>query len=478
VAKSKNNRTGNTAAGAGGDKPVAPLTPDEAAPGGKDTVDPGDTVKMVDDTVDTAQITSDDHETAQGAPETDTPETDTMAVGTGHTPEKDDMVPDEGVDVASAEEDDTYAGADPAPVTPPEPQIVKETVVERKGGFVPMLLGGVVAAGLGFVAGAWPDLPFMGPTEVVEDPFVTQTNAALRSQQEQIQATTARSEANAAAVADIDLAPLSASVSDIQDQLTTFQATLTDLSDQMGALDGRVTTLEKQPLIDAVSPETIAAYERELERLQDEVAAQQASVAAAQAEQLVALDAARAEIEAVADRARASELSAENRAKLAANRAALADLTTRARDGQPYAEPLAVLTGNGVTVPDPLSQAAEDGLPTTSILLTEFPDAARDALRAARAAEEAQGDTGGMAGFLQNQLGARSVTPRSGDDPDAVLSRAEAALRSGDLESVLTEIATLPEDAKTELSDWVAMARLRRDALSAAAALSQELNQE
>ena len=36
----------------------------------------------------------------------------------------------------------------------------------------------------------------------------------------------------------------------------------------------------------------------------------------------------------------------------------------------------------------------------------------------------------------------------------------------------------LPEAAQNEMSDWVAMARLRRDALAAAADLTQTLNQE
>jgi hypothetical protein len=399
---------------------------------------------------------------------------------------------DAGIDVASAEEDDTLAAEDqqPEPGTPAatpaaEPQIIKETVVERKGGLVQMVLGGVVAAGLGFVAGSYPDLPFMGSPEVVEDPFVTETKAALRAQAEGIQAASALAGANATAVAAIDLAPLSASISGIEGQLSALQTTVAGLSEQITAVDTqftgfdeRIATLEKQPLIDAVSPETIAAYERELARLQTEVAAQQAAIAAAQVEQQAAVDAARAEIEAVADRARASEQSAESRAKLAASRAALADLTTRARDGQPYAASLAVMVANGVDVPAPLAEGAEDGLPTASTLLTEFPQAARDALRVARTLQADSGETGGLSGFLQSQLGARSVTPRDGDDPDAVLSRAEAALRGGDLDAVLTEIAALPAAAQTELSEWVKMAQLRRDALAAAATLTQDLNKE
>lgn len=404
-----------------------------------------------------------------------------------------ESVPHEGGDVAAGASDDTLSDdavpfedtLDTAAAPPAEPQVVRETVVERKGGFVPMLLGGVVAAGLGYAAGAYPDLPFIGSQSAEEDPFVTQTLAALRDQDDRIAALTKRADATDDAVAGIDLGPLGTSVTALETGLGALRTELTETQDQLTGLgtlitdlDRRMTALEKQPLKDAVSPETVAAYERELEALKAQVTAQQADLLAAQKEQQAAMDAARKEVEAMAARARASEESAETRAKLAASRAALADLTTRARDGQPYAEPLVVLTGNGVDVPGPLVEGAEEGLPTASALISSFPDAARDALAAARAAGADGAEAGSVAGFLRSQLGARSVTPREGNDPDAVLSRAEAALRGGDLDTTLSEIESLPETARAEMSDWVAQATLRRDALAAAADLSQQLNQE
>ena len=480
-----------------------------------------DSLAVTDDTTTPAE--SDDTIAPTDAEaQIDNPEADPVVSDPAETPESVEAAPHEGADVASAEADDTLSDAadkdtallmddmsGPEPVTTatPAPQVIKETTVERKGGFVPMLLGGVVAAALGYVAGTYPDLPFSGPPEVVEDPFVTETKATLRAQDERLTGLDAKAEANASAVAGIDLTPLAGSISGLEGQLAeaqtavdALQTSLSGVTDQLGALDGRVTTIEKQPLVDAVSPETIAAYERELERLQGEVTAQQAAIAAAaaeqqaamaaaqaeqqaamaaaQAEQQAVMDAARAQIEAMADRALESEQTAETRAKLAANRSALAALTTRARDGQPYAESLAVLTANGVSIPDALAQGAEEGLPTASTLLSEYPNAARNALRVARSIPAEGAEAGGLGSFFQSQLGARSVTPRDGDDPDAVLSRAEAALRGGDLNTVLTELTALPDAAQTELSDWVAMAQLRRDALAAAASLSQELNQE
>jgi hypothetical protein len=78
--------------------------------------------------------------------------------------------------------------------------------------------------------------------------------------------------------------------------------------------------------------------------------------------------------------------------------------------------------------------------------------------------------------FLRAQLGVRSLEPREGDDADAILSRAEAALAEGRLGDALAEIETLPEGARAAMSGWAAEATARRDALAAAEALSAELN--
>ena len=103
-----------------------------------------------------------------------------------------------------------------------------------------------------------------------------------------------------------------------------------------------------------------------------------------------------------------------------------------------------------------------------------FAPAARDALAAARAGTVETDRS--LGSFLRRQLGARSVEPREGDDPDAVLSRAEAALTQGRLQQTLDEIAALPDPARAALADWTALARLRLSALGAAETLAQSLN--
>ena len=81
-----------------------------------------------------------------------------------------------------------------------------------------------------------------------------------------------------------------------------------------------------------------------------------------------------------------------------------------------------------------------------------------------------------MQAFLQTQLGTRSLEPREGDSADAVLSRAEAALKAGDLDTVLAEIDTLPEASKPAFAEWRALTETRAAALAAGKALADELN--
>ena len=68
------------------------------------------------------------------------------------------------------------------------------------------------------------------------------------------------------------------------------------------------------------------------------------------------------------------------------------------------------------------------------------------------------------------------MAPREGDDPDAILSRAEAALIAGDVPTALKELDALPEAAQSALVDWVSKARTRQAAIEAADALAQSLN--
>ena len=56
---------------------------------------------------------------------------------------------------------------------------------------------------------------------------------------------------------------------------------------------------------------------------------------------------------------------------------------------------------------------------------------------------------------------------KEGDSPDAVLSRAEASLGEGDLETALNELEALPPEGRAAMSDWLEQAELRLSVVTA-----------
>ncbi|MDO5370606.1 COG4223 family protein [Paracoccus sp. (in: a-proteobacteria)] len=156
--------------------------------------------------------------------------------------------------------------------------------------------------------------------------------------------------------------------------------------------------------------------------------------------------------------------AAARRAQAAAAAAAIGEAL---QTGAPRDAALGQLAEAGVTPPPALT--AE--VPTLDELVAGFPPAARAALRDALQAETVQGQGSFLGNFLRAQTGARSVAPREGDDADAVLSRAGAAVERGDVQGALAELAALPEPARPAMAEWTAQAQAYADAHSAVEAL-------
>jgi len=147
--------------------------------------------------------------------------------------------------------------------------------------------------------------------------------------------------------------------------------------------------------------------------------------------------------------------------------------------GAPFAAALEQAAG-AVDAPPPaaLSAAAASGAPTTEALTAGFDDAAYAALNAAVAAQ-ADADGGMLSGVLarvEARITGLPVTAIAGDDPQAVLSRARAAVEDGDFAAALAEIAALPAPAQEAMADWTAGARLRGEADAALAAWRAEVD--
>lgn len=301
-------------------------------------------------------------------------------------------------------------------ITPAEPHAAPRA----RPVFVPLLLGGVVAAVLGFglarmIPGGWP----------VQDTSALQAEISRQAQE----ITALRDGIAAAAGPDL---------SQIEQRLTAIEGAppnLGDLQTQIDALKAQVSSGTLTPDVQAIVDQTRDALEQ----------------TRAQAEAL------RAEAE---EAARATSIAA-----------ALTRIAAALDSGTPYGASLDSLTAGGVEVPAALADNAS-GLPSLTRLQDSFPAAARAGLQASLNADMGATWAERVGAFLRSQTGARSLSPREGTDPDAILSRAEAALAGGDVAGTLEEIGQLPLEGQGAMGDWRAEAERRVAADAALATLT------
>lgn len=338
-----------------------------------------------------------------------------------------DPVPEDAVAAAPALPQEEVPEPPPAP--PP---------TRRRGlGIFGPLLGGALAALGGFGLSHYNLLGFApAPAPAVDLAPLTRPDeeqaAALAALRSEVEALAGRlSSVESAPAAEPDTARL-----DALDQRLAAIETLPEGGDApTAALAARLATLERQM---ATAPQAVD---------QAEVDAALARLAEAEAEAARRADEAAAAAEAAVQRTRLDQLR---------------DAVT---SGAGFQAELAALNDPDLTAA--LSPHA-DGIATLAALQAEFPEAARTALQLARANATEDGWGARLTDFLAAQTGARSLTPREGSDPDAILSRAEFALSEGRLADALTEVMALEEPIRAPFADWIARAEAR---LAVAAAL-------
>lgn len=336
-----------------------------------------------------------------------------------------------------SETEDEGEGEDTAPTEDsdiPAPQAQVQTV--RRGGFVPMVLGGVICAALGY-GGA----QFLKPEGW---PFPGASTQELTTRIDALEATIASLEAaNGALKADLDT-----TTSALSDQVARqvealdLDAKVAPLSQDLASLADRLSTLEAKPVAEAVvSPEATAAYEAQLAEM-------------------------RALLESEVSRLSAAEAAAAEQAAQAQASTALAALHAAVDQGVPFEAFLGDIAGD---VPQVLQDAAAQGITGVTALQNSFAPAARTALSDAAKASYETGEQGFVQTFLRTQLGLRSLEPKEGDTPDAILSRAEAAVQDARFADAIAELDKLPEAGKAAMAQWVSLATERvavTDALS------------
>jgi len=339
---------------------------------------------------------------------------------------------------------------------------------KRKSTFIPLVLGGVLSGAVGFGAASYYFMtqPSDEALELVKVRAVLEDHKArLDGADETIGGLHASLEGRAAATETAD--GFAQSVERDEALATQFGAVTAAIAD----FDARLITLEKRPLAEAggITGDAAKAYERELRTMRDLLEVQRSDIEKLAAE-------ATARIEGVAAQAATSEEAATATAKVTAVKVAVSQLQSALDNGGAFEATIANLTGAGVDVPAVLVDAAKGGVPTLANLQESYPAAARAALAASVKATSGDGAMGKIGSFFRSQVGARSLEPREGDDPDAVLSRAEAALGAGDIAGTIALIGALPDVGQATMAGWVNGANTRMLAVKAVRELADGLN--
>lgn len=365
-------------------------------------------------------------------------------------PEETDLVP------AEVEEAD-FDGV--AEISAPDDSVTDQAaspakIPARRGGFGMLLLGGFVAAALGFGAAQYAgneSWPFTGGPSATDElaKLLERQNgeiAVLGGQLADLGA------AQSASAGQGDLKQLRADFAAVYDQVAALSA-------GAGQLQERITDLENRPIPDVgATADAVDAYERELSAMRQMLETELARIETAQADAV-----------AVGKTLSAKSETAVERALVISVQAALGS-------GADFSAPLDELAGLGIEIPTELSGAA-GGVATLARLQSEFPADARGALNAAIRAQVEAGETDRFTAFLRTQLGARSLEPKDGDDADAILSRAQAALKVGDITGALSELDGLSDAAKSEMAGWIKAASARQAAVGAANILASSVNE-
>lgn len=165
-------------------------------------------------------------------------------------------------------------------------------------------------------------------------------------------------------------------------------------------------------------------------------------------------------IEARLARIEAAQGRAARAASAAVAAAALADAASTSR---PFLTELATLERLSPHAEDlaGLKPLAESGAPTAAALAAEFPEVADHAASASRTTGADTSLLSRAGGALAALFTLRRVGNLTGNDPDAVLARAERRVAEGDIESALEQLKALPAGGQRAIADWRERAQRR-----------------
>jgi hypothetical protein len=266
--------------------------------------------------------------------------------------------------------------------------------------------------------------------------------------------------------------------SDAPQQLARLQSALDGQGAELATLKEQLSGAEATT--GQLSEEAVAridVYRAELDGLRAEVGTLQDRVAGFTAEVGRAVQNAEREIESARTQVETARTEADTRLSAAEADTNLALIRAAIESGTPFEAPVAALQQRAeVTIPPGLTAAAPTGVATMARLRDDFSDAAHAAIRSSIMAGAGDGVIARTRAFFGAQVASRSLAPRDGVSPDAVLSRVEDRLRQDDLDGALTEAGQLPSEAQAAIGTWLAAARLRAGAVDGLTELETALS--
>ena len=325
--------------------------------------------------------------------------------------------------------------AGPALTDPPAGFLKKNLYTWKIPGLLLLVGGGVLAGSIGFFAA------ILFEYFDTSDPLAPLLHAQ-NELYEKLETQSAQIDSIKSRPVLVDLSgPLSALGITVKRQNMDIKALLAAHADQFEAMSQRIDLLEERPITEGVSLLDIASYERQLAQLQDDVS-KVANYATSKIEQ--------AEAMAEVLETKTVKLSTNGRAI-----SALKNIWVAVESGVGFDGPLVELTAVTDLEVDPsLVENAPMGIVSLLVLQSQFPAAARAALKLARQEKGPEEGENRILAFLKAQLGVRSLMAKDGASADAILSRALVAVDRGNFELALSEISELPNSSQVALQSW------------------------
>jgi hypothetical protein len=161
-------------------------------------------------------------------------------------------------------------------LNPAPPARPPDQTAETKSGFLPLVIGGLVAGLIGFGAGSYLSLGGSAQDTGIIDALRAEVQSELDAQASTIGEIQAAQDS-----ASVDLTPLEERLTALEAAVQAF-AQLSERLDtaeaELAAQSDRLAGIERDGLAANLSDEAIASYETELKRLEEAMAAQRAEI--------------------------------------------------------------------------------------------------------------------------------------------------------------------------------------------------------